>query len=266
MDLIEQCLKKFEIASGQRVSYDKSTVYFSPNCTPDEIARVCTGVGIQQTNDLGKYLRVNLVHGRHSKQLYDNLLDKVYKRLEGLKSKLLSLAGRTTVVGSVLTAMPSYIMQTALLPVSVAKEIDLCARWCVYGINDVKRRVHLLSWKSLCSTKQAGGLGLKQTRIMNEAMLAKLGWRLLQEPSALWSQILRSKYGGNGMTRELFHMKNGDSHIWKGIVKCSEVLADRRWIVGNGRSIRFWFVGRLEAIGGSHSEIYFSRGINAEGI
>lgn len=75
---------------------------------------------------------------------------------------------------------------------------------------------------------------------MNEAFLAKLGWRLLQEPTALWSQTLRHNYGGDRMDCDLFQAKSGASHIWKGIVKCSQVLNGMRWIIGNGCRACFW--------------------------
>lgn len=41
-----------------------------------------------------------LVHGRHSKQQYHQLLDGVTHRLAGWKMKTLSLAGRATLASS----------------------------------------------------------------------------------------------------------------------------------------------------------------------
>lgn len=42
-------------------------------------------------------------------------------------------------------------------------------------------------------------VALSHTGIGNEhSHIARLGWRLLQEPEALWSQVLRAKYWGGG--------------------------------------------------------------------
>ena len=48
--------------------------------------------------------------------LYQQLLDRIGPRLEGWKTKLLSLAGRHVLAQSVLTSIPLYHMQSALLP------------------------------------------------------------------------------------------------------------------------------------------------------
>lgn len=46
----------------------------------------------------------------------------------------------------------------------------------------------------LLKPKAEGGLGINPTRLVNQAFLIKLGWRLLSSPNSLWAQMLRSKY------------------------------------------------------------------------
>ncbi|CAA0809053.1 Unknown protein [Striga hermonthica] len=38
------------------------------------------------------------------------------------------------------------------------------------------------------------GLGLKQSKVMNEALLMKLGWVMLTKPSTLWVRVMCAKY------------------------------------------------------------------------
>ncbi|KAL0367155.1 UNVERIFIED_CONTAM: putative mitochondrial protein [Sesamum radiatum] len=43
-------------------------------------------------------------------------------------------------------------------------------------------------------SKQDGGLGFREMKAFNRALLAKQGWRLLKKPLSLLSQIMRAKY------------------------------------------------------------------------
>lgn len=115
MDVIKKCLSDFSKASGQRICFEKSAVFFSPNVNRDKTTEISMVVGIPIAADLGKYLGMHLVLGRHGKQHYRELLEKVHKWLEGWKVKSLSLAGRTTLASSVLFSMPIYAMQIAKL-------------------------------------------------------------------------------------------------------------------------------------------------------
>lgn len=43
-------------------------------------------------------------------------------------------------------------------------------------------------------SKDDGGLGFRDLIAFNEAMLGKQAWRLLQQPLALWSQLVKGLY------------------------------------------------------------------------
>jgi len=51
---------------------------------------------------------------------------------------------------------------------------------------------------TLKTGKDEGGLGFKELRNFNRAMLGKQAWRLSKTPSALWSRILKGIYFPNG--------------------------------------------------------------------
>ncbi|KAF7824429.1 ribonuclease H [Senna tora] len=71
------CLDSFGGASGQKVSKSKTKVYFSKN-TSRELRRSIKDItNFEETNDLGKYLGMPLLHGRMSRNKYAFILDKV---------------------------------------------------------------------------------------------------------------------------------------------------------------------------------------------
>lgn len=155
------------------------------------ISRVC---GSPLTNDLGKYLGMPLIHSRVNKHTYAALLDEIQSRLSSWKSKVLSMAGRLTLISSVTASIPIYSMQTAKLPVQLCHDIDKLNRNFLWGDIDGKKKVHLVNWDTICQPKSIGGLGIKKTSDMNQAMLAKASWRISQNDPGLWSCLYKAKY------------------------------------------------------------------------
>lgn len=70
------------------------------------------------------YLGIPLFHSRVRTSTFQFIVDKVQHKLSGYDAKLLSLAGRVTLVKSVLLTIPGYFMQAALIPVGVCKKIE----------------------------------------------------------------------------------------------------------------------------------------------
>ena len=50
------------------------------------------------------------------------------------------------------------------------------------------------SWGNLCRRKMEGGMGFKDLKAFNLALLAKQGWRLNQNPDLLTYRVFKAKY------------------------------------------------------------------------
>ena len=61
-DAMMEVLEKFCCESRQKISQDKSWVYFSPNVNDELKEEVCERLGIQETHNIGKYLGFPLRH------------------------------------------------------------------------------------------------------------------------------------------------------------------------------------------------------------
>ncbi|CAL9024686.1 unnamed protein product, partial [Prunus brigantina] len=240
--VMKKCLDDFCSLSGQKVSFGKSVICVSPNTSSDLAQAIATICGSPLTSCLGKYLGVPLIHTRVTKATYQEIIDKVQRRLSSWKSHTLSMAGRLTLLQSVTSAIPIYSMQSAKLPVSVCQKLDQLNRNFLWGHTTDQAKVHLVNWDTVCKPKSAGGLGIKNTAWMNQALLAKSGWRLLQREQGLWAQVFNAKYLRHCDILAAKDLQvQSSSNVWKGILYGAQVLsAGVKWRVGSGDDILFW--------------------------
>ncbi|CAL9019822.1 unnamed protein product, partial [Prunus brigantina] len=242
--VMKRCLDKFCRASGQVVSFEKSQILCSPN-VPNSLAAEISGICESPlTSNLGKYLGVPLIHSRLNKTTYRSVVDKVQQKLTAWKGKLLSLPGRTTLIQSVTASIPLYTMQTVRLPASTCKELDKINRNFLWGSSDDASKAHLVKWDSVCKSKKKGGLGLKQTDLMNQSMLAKVGWRLLQHKESLWSNAITQKYLQGNASNIFCNERAKHTHpspTWRAIEHGADILKKGIKIrVGEGLHTSFW--------------------------
>ncbi|KAL8138913.1 hypothetical protein V2J09_004914 [Rumex salicifolius] len=114
-------------------------------------------------------------------------------------------------------------------------------RGFIWGPISKRRRIHMLSWDKIAKLKSEGGLDLRPKRQVNSALLAKLGWQTLQEPTSLWSHVIHGNYCKGRRDVDMFRTSSGASHTWKGIVHGSQLLSKcLRTAVGNGTSTFIW--------------------------
>lgn len=86
--------------------------------------------------------------------------------------------------------------------------------------------------------KRAGGIGFRDMHLFNIALLAKQGWRLIQNPNSLRARVLKSKYYPNGNLLDTVFASDA-SPVWKGIEAGLELLKKGIiWRAEDGRSIQ----------------------------
>lgn len=95
---------------------------------------------------------------------------------------MLYFAGRFTLAKSVVQALPTYVMQSNILPVSICEEIDKKkCRSFVWGNSSESRKTHGPGWNGVCMPKS-----MRKTRHVNQALLVKVGWQLCNWRKDTW--------------------------------------------------------------------------------
>jgi hypothetical protein len=168
------------------------------------------------------------------------LVDRVIKRIDGWKEKLLSAGGREILLKAIAQAIPSYAMSVFKIPQKICKGIIAAMSKFWWGDGANQRKMHWLAWWKMCVPKSKGGMGFRDIHCFNLALLAKKAWRLIEEPDSLCSKVLRAKYFPSGDLLNA-EMKKGSSFTWQSIWSGLQTLKKGHiWRVGQGTSINIW--------------------------
>lgn len=94
-----------------------------------------------------------------------------------------------------------------------------------------------MSWSKICRSKGKGGMGFRDLHDFNQAMLAKVSWRIVKNPDSLLAKVLRGRYFKDG---DFIKAKigNNSSLTWRNILwGRSLFIKGIRWKIGNGNRI-----------------------------
>lgn len=233
-------LKKYEEASGQFINLDKSAITFSSKTPGEARRRVREQLQILNEGGIGKYLGLPEHFGRKKRDIFASLVDRIRQRSHSWTSRFLSGAGKLILLKTVLTAMPTYSMSCFKLPLSLCKQIQSVLTRFWWDVSPDVRKMCWVSWQKLTKPKGAGGLGFREIVQFNDALLAKLSWRVLQNPNSLLSRTLLGKYCIHDTFLEV-QAPSSVSHGWRGILVGRDLLTKGLgWALGSGRSVPVW--------------------------
>lgn len=141
---------------------------------------------------------------------------------------------------SVLTATPTYTMSCFLLPVSLCKRIQSVLTRFWWDDPKGKKKICWVSWDKLTQPKSNGGLGFRDIQLFNQALLAKIAWRIMTVPNCLLARILVGKYC-HKQSFATVSASNSCSHGWRGIIAGRNLLQNNVGkAVGNGSTTHVW--------------------------
>jgi len=142
-----------------------------------------------------KYLGLEVGGNPRKKHFWEPVLNKLKARLSVLKGRFLSMAGRICLTNSVISAIPLYYLSLFRVPESVCNSIISIQRRFLWEWGKVNKPIAWVRWKDVCRPREEGGLGIRDIRMFNHALLAKWRWMCLSQESGRWKELLGSKYG-----------------------------------------------------------------------
>jgi hypothetical protein len=237
---IQEILSTYERASGQQVNRDKTTLFFSKGTSMNTQDSIKTTLGVPIIRQYEKYLGLPSLVGRNRSASFSQIKERVWTKLKGWKEKLLSQAGREILIKAVAQAIPTYSMSCFKLPIRLCQDLEAMIRKFWWGHEPNHNKVNWVRWKTLCHPKGSGGMGFRELRKFNDALLGKQVWRLLQDPSSQFHRVFKAKFFPNGSILDAKTRTRG-SYAWQSILKARDIiLKGAVWRVGNGKSINIW--------------------------
>jgi hypothetical protein len=237
---IMSILARYQSASGQVVNLEKSEASFSRNVPNEDKNAICDLMRVKAMEAQSRYLGFPIPFGRSKKVIFAGVMDRIWKKLKGWKEKVLSRAGKETLIKAVAQAIPNYILSCYKLPEGCCHDIDSMLAKFWWGSSEESRKIHWMSWARLSKAKHKGGMGFRGFSDFNKALLGKHCWRLSTDPDSLVGKILKSRYFPRTSFNEA-SIGYQPSYAWRSILSAREVLEKGcTWSIGNGRNTRIW--------------------------
>ena len=101
-----------------------------------------------------------------------------------------------TLIQSVLTSILIYFFSFFRVPNRVADKLVSLLRRFLWGGGSEQNKIVGIKRETICLPKEKGGLGLKDIKTFNLALLGKWKWNLFKHQGELWDRVLESKYDG----------------------------------------------------------------------
>ena len=116
--------------------------------------------------------------GKRKQSTFNDIKEKLGKKLAGWKEKLLSKVGKDVIIKAVAQAIPSYTMSCFKILDSLCEDLTRMIRNFWWGQRQEEKKMAWLSSEKLCKPKAKGVMGFRHLKQFNLALLAKQGWQL----------------------------------------------------------------------------------------
>ena len=121
------------------------------------------------------YLGIPIAKNTFASAMWTPIIQKTKNKIHSLGSKWLNIAGKMTLIHSILCSYPIYSSSMILAPKNVINNICKEIRKFLWQEGKVQtKKFHLVKWDTVKRTKNKGGLGIRDPEQMNKALGAKL--------------------------------------------------------------------------------------------
>lgn len=125
-------------------------------------------------------------------------------------------------------------------PMSLCKRIQSALTRFWWDSDPENRKTSWVAWQTLVKSKKEGGLRFRDIQAFNDALLAKISWRLISEPDCLLARVLAGKYFHDQIFLDVTPPANC-SYGWRDILIGRDLIKERlEWAIGDGKEVRVW--------------------------
>ncbi|XP_021747132.1 uncharacterized protein LOC110712981 [Chenopodium quinoa] len=219
---------------------DKSEVSFSQNIDQERKNMLQMKLSFKAVEGHDEYLGLPTYIGGFKKHVFQNIHDRIWKKLKGWKEQYLSQAGKEVLIKSIAQAIPTYAMQCFLIPTSILNVVERLCRQFFWEQRKEENKICWVAWEKMYVPKVKEVLVLETWKFFNKALLAKQAWRILSNEESLMEKVLKGKYFPHSNFMETKISPNS-SYTWRSILGARDVLKKGvRRNIGDGVSTHIW--------------------------
>nr|KYP35531.1 Putative ribonuclease H protein At1g65750 family [Cajanus cajan] len=212
---IKSILRLFELASGLKVNFSKSTL-MGYNVESQQLQIMASILHCRVGSTPFSYLGLPIGANHRMISTWHPVIEKVKKRLSRWKCTTLSFGGRIALLKSVLHSIPIYFLSFFKAPKGIISSIESLFKSFLWGADQDNRKINWVAWDVVCRDKIHGGLGIKDLTAFNLALLGKCG----AKGSRWWVDLNR---------------------IEEGDLVCNKWMSSKCCkVIGNGVDTKFW--------------------------
>lgn len=184
-------LSQFSEATGLSINYHKSSIV-PLHLGQDLIDQCVQSLGCKVETFPQNYLGLPLSAHKLPASAFNHYVDRTESFLSSWQASLLNTMGRVVLVNSVLDSQLVYAMSALSIPPTIIKEIDKRRRAFMWaGQPNTSSAKCLVAWDNCCTTKDLGGIGIKDFGTQNICLLLKLIHRLHSADNSAWGSWVR---------------------------------------------------------------------------
>ncbi|XP_010490159.1 PREDICTED: uncharacterized protein LOC104767890 [Camelina sativa] len=233
-------LDEYNIASGQRINYQKSSIYFGRRITQERRDLIKALTGIAAEGGQGFYLGLPEAFGGSKVTILRYLKERLQHKVSGWQTNFLSFGGKEILLKSIAMALPSHTISCFKLPKTVSQQLASVMADFWWRNKQNSKGMHWRAWEHLSKPKSEGGLGFKEIEAYNIALFGKQLWRMLMNPNSLIARVFKSRYFSKSSPLSA-KLGSRPSFAWRSIHEAQELLKQGvRAIIGNGESVNLW--------------------------
>jgi hypothetical protein len=190
---LKEVLNAFSAATGLCINYYKSSIV-PLHMEPDIIQQCVASLGCRLESFLQNYLGLPLLASKLPASAFSTYIERTDYYLSTWQASLLNNMGRVVLINSVLNSQLVYVMSSLSVPPTTIQQIDKRRRAFLWaGEPQTSAAKCLVAWEKCCTSKELGGLGIKDFGVQNVCLLLKLIHRLHSSEGSAWGSWVRQQ-------------------------------------------------------------------------
>ncbi|XP_020269403.1 uncharacterized protein LOC109844697 [Asparagus officinalis] len=211
----------FSRVSGLEANSNKCAVYLG-GVEENVKNQICSLLSFSEGSLPIRYLGMPLISKRLSHLDCSNLISKISEQIQGWQSRRkMSYAGRIQLIKTVIMGIQNYWTNSYILPIRVLQKIDKLCSDFLWNC-----KMHLISWRDVCTDRKMGGLGIYSAKTWNYAAAMKLLWMIHTKKDILWIKWVHENYIHQVDIWQV-QARRTDSWMWRQLLKVRDLALNK---------------------------------------